>query len=198
MRNSASRASKKSFDWKKAVFNRDEYKCQNCGSMKNLTAHHIVEWDKNVDLRFELSNGQTLCSSCHRAEHNRRMINPKKGKKVSEETRLKMSASQKGHYVSDESKAKMRKAKLGKPSPRKGIKTGKPSLLRGKPISKETKLKLSLSMSGRKLTEEHRLKVIASLEKNRNNPEFIIAHKERWKGKTWKIDPISGKRIWII
>lgn len=54
--------------WRKAVFERDNYTCQNCGKKgghKNLQAHHIKEWTNYPELRYDVSNGQTLCKSCH-------------------------------------------------------------------------------------------------------------------------------------
>ena len=52
--------------WRKAVFERDNYICQKCG--KNnccMQAHHIKPFVNFVHLRFEVSNGITLCKSCH-------------------------------------------------------------------------------------------------------------------------------------
>lgn len=52
--------------WRKAVFERDQYTCVDCGESKiYLHADHIVGWAKNKDLRFEVSNGKTLCYMCH-------------------------------------------------------------------------------------------------------------------------------------
>jgi 5-methylcytosine-specific restriction endonuclease McrA len=42
----------KSKEWIKEVIERDNYKCQKCGTDKKLVAHHIIEWDKNIDLRI--------------------------------------------------------------------------------------------------------------------------------------------------
>lgn len=36
-----------------------------CGSKKGLEAHHIVRWADSPKLRFEPSNGITLCQECH-------------------------------------------------------------------------------------------------------------------------------------
>lgn len=55
--------------WRESVFERDGYKCkgENCEtvSSKYVTAHHIKSFAKFPDLRFEVSNGITLCEDCH-------------------------------------------------------------------------------------------------------------------------------------
>jgi len=58
--------------WRLGVMNRDGFKCANCGSKKQLVAHHIVHWsDTEADspLRFDKSNGITLCHKCHFEAH---------------------------------------------------------------------------------------------------------------------------------
>lgn len=52
-------------EWALAVKTRDCFKCQGCGSEKNLNSHHIVPWKQDEVKRFELENGITLCNSCH-------------------------------------------------------------------------------------------------------------------------------------
>lgn len=52
--------------WRKQVFERDKYICQKCRQKGgNLQAHHIQRWVDYPKLRFILSNGRTLCKSCH-------------------------------------------------------------------------------------------------------------------------------------
>lgn len=59
--------------WREAVFARDNHTCQACGKRGgDLNAHHLKEFSKFHDVRFELSNGQTLCVPCHRAVHRKR------------------------------------------------------------------------------------------------------------------------------
>jgi len=49
-----------------AVFKRDGFKCQKCGREKvKLEAHHIKRWADEPQLRYLVSNGITLCESCH-------------------------------------------------------------------------------------------------------------------------------------
>ena len=55
-------------DWRKAVFERDDYTCQHCRERGGrLSADHIKPWSTHPALRYEVSNGRTLCwPKCHR------------------------------------------------------------------------------------------------------------------------------------
>lgn len=54
--------------WREAVFERDDYTCQACNVRgRQLHADHIIRWKDNEMLRFDVSNGRTLCEPCHRA-----------------------------------------------------------------------------------------------------------------------------------
>jgi 5-methylcytosine-specific restriction protein A len=54
--------------WRLAVLNRDNWQCRACGRICSgkgeAHADHIVPVGSCVD-RYDLSNGQCLCSSCH-------------------------------------------------------------------------------------------------------------------------------------
>lgn len=69
-------------EWRKSVFERDSYKCQECGSIGFITAHHIKSFAHYPDLRFELSNGLTLCEPCHSKTDNYKGRNKNKLKSL--------------------------------------------------------------------------------------------------------------------
>ncbi len=58
--------------WRKAVFERDGYKCVWCGVKTGLgkdvilQADHIKPFAYFPELRFAIDNGRTLCIDCHR------------------------------------------------------------------------------------------------------------------------------------
>jgi hypothetical protein len=54
---------------KRAAFERDGYKCQICGSQKDLCGHHVKEKAQYPELAYEVSNIITLCKHCHAKQH---------------------------------------------------------------------------------------------------------------------------------
>ena len=56
--------------WRIAVYKRDYFKCQVCGSVgKDLVAHHIKPVSLNPHLVLSMDNGITLCVKCHKLVH---------------------------------------------------------------------------------------------------------------------------------
>jgi len=54
-------------DWRLAVFERDDYRCFDCGERGGrLEAHHIYAFAKYPRLRLVMENGITLCRECHK------------------------------------------------------------------------------------------------------------------------------------
>lgn len=102
--------------WKQEVKKRDG-KCLKCGSTESLHAHHIIPFKENIELRFDINNGETLCASCH----------------------AKLEGFQQGHEAwakgrnfDQKHREKLRIAAKGKTSPMKGKKTGRISWNSGK------------------------------------------------------------------
>ena len=70
--NQRERSSSKYAEWRKAVFLRDNFTCQLCGKVGGgLQAHHVKRWSTNVNERYQVSNGVTLCEKCHKALHGK-------------------------------------------------------------------------------------------------------------------------------
>lgn len=63
------RTSQRYKEWRKSVFERDGYKCVECGDATggNLEADHIKPRYVFPELTFDVDNGRTLCASCHKA-----------------------------------------------------------------------------------------------------------------------------------
>jgi hypothetical protein len=56
--------------WRISVFERDKYICQNCHQKGGkLNAHHIFNYADNKNRIFDMTNGITLCQSCHALFH---------------------------------------------------------------------------------------------------------------------------------
>jgi hypothetical protein len=61
--------------WRKAVFERDDYTCQLCNRRGGaLEADHILPWATHPTLRYDINNGRTLCVECHRKTFTRKKI----------------------------------------------------------------------------------------------------------------------------
>lgn len=81
------------YKWRAQVFKRDNYKCVECGKHgTTLNAHHIKHFmvlikemgeedtkEKTIEKAinylplWDVSNGMTLCRSCHKEKHRRRI-----------------------------------------------------------------------------------------------------------------------------
>lgn len=145
----------KSKKWSAAVQERDKWVCLHCGEVRKckLHAHHIVSWDDSIELRFEISNGITLCNSCHNKEHLRL-------------GRFNLGDWCRGKKLTETHKQKLREAKIGNIPWNKGLKGVQASTRKGTkqaPRTEEVKLKIGNAT----------------------------------RGRSWIINPETGKRIWV-
>lgn len=66
----------KYIQWRKDIFLKFNFTCQKCGIRGGkLSAHHVREWSKFPELRYDLDNGLCLCYDCHMELHG---LNKKK------------------------------------------------------------------------------------------------------------------------
>lgn len=77
IKNHAERSCIELKEWRRSVFKRDKYACVVCGYRgKGLEVDHIKSWSRYPELRFEVSNGRTLCKECHSKTPNYRGKKP--------------------------------------------------------------------------------------------------------------------------
>lgn len=65
------RGKKQYRDWRSAVLARDGNQCTRCQSTNRLHVHHIKSFEKHIELRYDISNGLTVCENCHSTIHGR-------------------------------------------------------------------------------------------------------------------------------
>jgi 5-methylcytosine-specific restriction endonuclease McrA len=58
--------------FRKQVRDRDDNKCQfpGCNSKSKLEVHHIKKWASHPSMRYDVTNGITLCKKCHNMVKN--------------------------------------------------------------------------------------------------------------------------------
>lgn len=92
------------------------------------------------------------------SESRKGELNPFYGKKHSEETIIKLRVSHTGKIVTENTRQKLSEQRKGKPKSQEHKNKLSKSLL-GHYVSEETRLKMSLAKKGRKLSEETRRKM---------------------------------------
>jgi hypothetical protein len=70
IRNLSERLTRKYRNWRKKILERDEYRCIQCDSTEKLHVDHIRRFSEFPELRYEMTNGRTLCAPCHRKTAN--------------------------------------------------------------------------------------------------------------------------------
>lgn len=59
--------------WRRKVYERDNYTCQDCGKRPPVVyAHHLKSYTYYPALRTVVGNGITLCYDCHLLAHGKR------------------------------------------------------------------------------------------------------------------------------
>ena len=56
--------------WAKDIKTRDNWQCRECGDNKKLHAHHLYPRAVFPEIRYNINNGITLCSKCHKKIHS--------------------------------------------------------------------------------------------------------------------------------
>lgn len=58
--------------WRKEVYERDNYTCQVCRQSPSgcMVAHHLNGYHWDIESRFHVDNGITLCEYCHKEFHS--------------------------------------------------------------------------------------------------------------------------------
>ena len=57
-------------EWREKVFARDNWTCNKCKIRGlELHPHHVNNFAQHKDIRFDVSNGSTLCKPCHTVFH---------------------------------------------------------------------------------------------------------------------------------
>lgn len=169
-----------------------------CESVEDLNYTEILFIEKFNTF----NNGYNLTTGGYGSPGIKGEKNSKYGKKVSNETRQKMSESQTGKKLSEETKSKISNAKKGKTlsnnhktkikiSMNKAAKKGKESYMYGKKLSRETRLKMSESHKGIEFSEERKNNISLALigkRKSKTHIENMI----KTRGLEWLITYPDG------
>ena len=56
---------------KEEIMKQKGFKCEDCGTSRNLTVHHKKKISQHPELEFELDNVMVLCEPCHIKLHKK-------------------------------------------------------------------------------------------------------------------------------
>lgn len=163
--------------WRKAVFERDGYACVSCNSTVNkLHAHHIKSFDEYPELRVDIDNGLTLCTSCHNKHHHLGSCPWNKGKKLTPE------------HIENLSKSKLGKTckngfKKGIEVWNKGLTGLKIGTKKGTKFSEEHRKNLSFAFTGRRISDVTREKLRSRKFSNEHRAKLSEKTKAYWTRK---------------
>ena len=120
-------------------------KCVRCGIERRMHRDHIVP--RFLGGTDEPGNIQLLCANCHEDKTAQDLLGRKfPGRRISHETRSRMSASHRGKEISSETRAKISAARVGyKHTP-------------------ETRAKMGAAHRGHRLSPSHVAKISAALK----------------------------------
>jgi hypothetical protein len=175
--------------WRAAVLKRDDYTCQRCAYRRKdgsyLHAHHIQPWSTCHDLRYDVANGQTLCAACHWALHGftprqayiRQSCGCGCGELASFGKRYLKGHGSKGRVFATFTEAQ-RQAQRER--------------FKGRTHTRETRAKLSATLSGRVRGEAHCHAISAAKKGTVISPEHRAKIGAHLKGR--KIGPISEEK----
>lgn len=138
-----------------------------------LESELIVKYDTT-----NLLKGYNIFTNKENSHHNQEYLtnlsqrttgknNPRYGKKLSDETKKKISESNKGKHLSEEAKRKISEAN------------------KNKIVSKETREKLSEVLKGRQFSEETKKKMSESAKNREYSEEFKQKCRERQSNMIW-------------
>lgn len=148
-----------------------------CENLSNKMKSKVVVKDKNGNNFLISKNDKRYITG--------ELVPIATGRKVSDETRLKLSMYNKGRVVSKETKNKISNSLTGRKIPKETrLKMSKAQ--KGKYVSEETRRKLSKKLKGRKCTPEQ-------IERNRQSHIGILHTKETKN----KISSTVSKLIWV-
>lgn len=65
------RRTKEYIKWRDEVIKRAGGVCEDCGSKKDIEAHHIISVHKDITKIFDIENGAAVCKECHKTRQEK-------------------------------------------------------------------------------------------------------------------------------